>query len=345
MSKKKLEPYLNKIHCGDALTFLKTLPDNSIHTIITSPPYWGLRDYNTSPQIWNETENCVHKWNKKTGYCKSCSAWRGELGNEPDYDLFVKNLCSVFDETKRILKDTGSLWVNIGDTYSGSMQGYGVKRDSKTGFQKAPVNAKYFSSSNDKPPMSNCKIPKKSLCLIPFRFAIEMVNIGWILRNTIIWHKPNKMPESVKDRFTNDFEYLFFFTKSEKYYYKQQLEPFRSNEYDQARMKQGRKSYKGKYEKMRQNSSFVAGNKKGRNIRTVWSINTKPLKENHYAAFPEELITTPILATCPKNGIVLDPFLGSGTTAIAAVKNNKKYIGIELNPEYLKIAEKRLKVI
>lgn len=129
----------------------------------------------------------------------------GELEAEPDYDLYIRNLCSVFDEAKRVLKDTGSLWVNLSDTYSGSLQGYGVKKDSTTGFQKDPINTKYFSSSTDKPPMSNCKIPKKSLCLIPFLFTIEMVSQGWILRNTIIWHKPNKMPESVKDRFTNDF--------------------------------------------------------------------------------------------------------------------------------------------
>lgn len=128
------------------------------------------------------------------------------------------------------------------------------------------------------------------------------------------------------------FEYLFFFTKSKKYYFNQQLEPFRSNEYDQARMKQGRMQYKGKYEILRSNSSFVAGNKKGRNKRCVWSINTKPLKENHYAAYPEGLITTPIHATCPKGGIALDPFIGSGTTAITAVKNYRNFIGIELNP-------------
>lgn len=343
MSKKSIDSFINKIHNSDALTFLKCLPDKSVHCIITSPPYWGLRNYNTAPQIWNETEKCNHKWNKKTGNCNQCSAWLGSLGNEQDYNLFISNLCSVFDESKRVLKDSGSLWVNIGDTYSGSMLGYGVKKDSATGFQKAPINAKYFSSSVAKPVMSNCKIPKKSLCLIPFRFAIEMISRGWILRNTIIWHKPNKMPESVKDRFTVDYEYLFFFTKSKNYYFKQQFEPFRSNDYDKERMRTGRKHYKGKYENLRSKSAFVAGNKKGRNKRTVWSINTKPFKENHYAVYPEELITTPILATCPKSGVILDPFIGSGTTAIAALKNKRNYIGVELNPEYVKIAEKRMK--
>jgi DNA modification methylase len=374
---------INKFYQGNALDVLKTFPEKSIDMSVTSPPYWALRNYQSEDTVWDcdcEHEHewsdeiidkkygharsgttgnqkndvmkgsekkgrfcskchCEHEWNepiekKMTGgtkskkvqikgkdnfqkwesqsnFCSKCPAWKGQLGLEPTFDLYIKHLCDIFDETKRVLKDEATLWVNIGDTY-------------------------------DK---------NKSLTGIPFRFAIEMINRGWILRNTLIWHKNNCMPTSVKDRFTVDFEYIFFFTKQQTYYFEQQFEkslqkfttgytPIKNPKTEKGKL---RAENKGQY---RSNSKETGGvgriNPKGRNKRTVWKIPTKPFKEAHFAVFPEALIETPILAGCKEKGIVLDMFSGAGTTALVAKKNNRNHIGIELNQEYIKIAEKRL---
>jgi site-specific DNA-methyltransferase (cytosine-N4-specific) len=167
------------------------------------------------------------------------------------------------------------------------------------------------------PAVPRCDVPRKSLCLIPFRFAIEMVRRGWLLRNVIIWHKPNVVPESVKDRFTLDFEYLFFFAKSPRYYFQQQFEPSTQ-------------------------PVTVRDRSTQRNKRCVWSISTRGFAGNHFAAYPEALLETPIAAGCPVGGVVLDPFLGTGTTALAAERLGRRWIGIELNPAYVQLAQERL---
>lgn len=310
---------VNHIYKTDALSGLKEMKAESIDCVVTSPPYWGLRDYGV----------------------------KGQIGLEKTFEQYISKLMEIFDEVKRVLKSTGTVWINLGDTYGGSNCGYGQSENS-SGFQNV-VKQKFYPTSNGKPIAS--KIFPKSLLGIPYRFVLAMIDRGWILRNTIIWQKPNAMPESVKDRFTNDFEYLFFFTKSKKYYFEQQYEDFLSNEYDMERMRKGRKEYAGKWSENNnrnehrirsRQSAFVAGHAKGRNKRTVWEINTKPFKDAHFAVFPEQLIETPIIAGCPKGGIVLDPFIGSGTTAIVAKKHGRKFIGLELNPKYVKIAEKRI---
>jgi len=310
---------VNKIYNTDALKGLQNMKAESIDCVVTSPPYWGLRDYGV----------------------------KGQIGLEKTFEEYIHKLMLIFDEVKRVLKTTGTVWVNLGDTYGGSNCGYGQSENS-SGFQNV-VKQKYYPTSNGKPLAS--KIFPKSLIGIPYRFVLAMIDKGWMLRNTIIWQKPNAMPESVRDRFTNDFEYLFFFTKSKQYHFKQQYEDFLSNEYDMERMRKGRKEYDGKWKgntnkkehKIRaRQSAFVAGNAEGRNKRTVWEINTKPFKDAHFAVFPEELITIPIKAGCPKNGIVLDPFMGSGTTAVVAQKLGRKFIGLELKPAYIKIANKRI---
>jgi site-specific DNA-methyltransferase (cytosine-N4-specific) len=257
---------------GDALTMLRTLPDEHVQMTITSPPYWQLRDYRVA----------------------------GQLGLEPSYDDYISKLCDVFDEVKRVLRHDGTCWVILADTYSGS-----------SGSPPSPFHAKArrFNYTFPKPPRSD--IPKKSLCLIPFRFAIEMVCRGWILRNVLIWKKPNALPESVRDRFTIDFEYLFFFAKSHRYYFKQQLEP-------------------AVYEKGM------------RNHRSILEVNTRPLFSNHFAAYPEELIEMPMKAGCPEGGTVLEPFLGSGTTGVVAERLGRRWLGIELNPDYVQLARERL---
>ncbi len=331
----------NKIIQGDAREVLETFSAESVDMCITSPPYWGLRDYDVNELIWGSEKDCKHKGygNFKRGFCRKCGAWKGQLGLEPTFDLYIKHLCDIFDGVKRVLKKTGTCWVNIGDSYLGSNQGYGTtKRNTNTGFQD--VRKGYFAASKQKTPLSNYKLKAKCLAMVPFRFALEMVNRGWILRNVIIWHKPNCMPCSVKDRFTIDFEYLFFFSKSKKYYFKQQREPHKKESIERTKHK-----WDGHREPM---SSFRGMDikkmchPKGRNKRCVWAINTKSFKGAHFAVYPEDFINIPIKAGCPKNGIVLDPFLGSGTSCLVALKQNKSFLGIELSPDYIKIAKRRI---
>lgn len=360
---------LNTIIQGNTLEVLKNIPDNSINMVITSPPYWGLRCYNTNPQIWDGDENCKHEWNteiirKRTNgdvpgknslfakhrpndivnrpdvvsnICIKCGAWKGELGSEPTYEMYINHLIQIFDEVRRVLKDDGTCWVNLGDSYAGSNQGAGTKNLSSK--QASNRGTNYMTTETHKSLLKNCGIKPKSLVGIPDRFKIAMIDNGWICRNDIIWHKPNAMPSSVRDRFTVDYERIFFFTKNTKYYFKQQKEPS-SDSYNGKRGS-------GKTRKKLQ--SAMCGNTqdevkiyKDRNKRCVWSINTKSFKEAHFAVFPDDLVETPIKAGCPENGIVLDIFMGSGTTAIKALELNRNYIGIELNPEYIKIAENRI---
>ena len=310
---KELE--LNKIYQGDSLEVLKTFPDESIDMCVTSPPYWGLRDYDEE----------------------------GQIGQEKTPQEFVNNLCDIFDEVKRVLKPTGTCWVNLGDTYNAGRSGghaggqNGISRP-KVAQSQSGVNAK--------------DIPTKSLCMVPSRFGIEMIDRGWILRNEIVWHKPACMPASVKDRYTVDFEKIYFFAKNQKYHFKQQLEPL-VTPYEMLKKDNRGKGWEGKGaggSKMVNSVANHGGNKSmgetmnpdGRNKRTVWSISPKGFKDAHFAVYPSKLIESPIDAGCPDDGVVLDPFMGSGTTAEVAMKQGKNWVGIDLNPEYIKIADKRL---
>jgi len=297
---------INKILNGNCLDVLKTIPDNSIDCCITSPPYWGLRDYGHDEQI----------------------------GSETHFKDFVSNLSNVFDEVQRVLKPTGTCFVNLGDTY-------GTQSGGMAGGFKEP---KYGHTETRKVKQPNINM-HKSLCLVPERFAIEMIDRGWTLRNQIIWHKPNQMPSSAKDRFTVDFEKVFFFVKQPTgYYFEQQFEDLIGNPKDKERQKRTGSSNQ-KYVQVHGNkpsSGGVGYSEFGRNTRTVWSINTIPNSEAHFATYPQTLVERMLKAGCPENGIVLDPFFGSGTTGVYARKVNRNFIGIELNPEYVKIAENRL---
>ena len=321
-----------------------------------------------------------------THFCNKCNAWKGSLGLEPSFDLYIKHLCNIFDEVKRVLRDDGTCWVVIGDTYYGGggssghteetkNLGYKTKsmgavahnwqRPSRDEYAKGTIkknclicNKEFYGKENSQFCSKECLnrkgndfrsqnrlLPDKCLIMIPMRFAIEMVNRGWILRNVIIWHKPNCMPSSAKDRFTVDFEYIFFFSKKKKYYFETQYEPIKKES-----LKRVERGLNQTYAPMRavniQNCERMGErwcNEKGRNKRTVWKINPKPFRESHFAVYPEELCETPIKAGCPEGGTVLDPFFGAGTTGLVALKQNKKFIGIELNPEYIEIAKKRLK--
>lgn len=303
---------LNKIHNLDCLDGLRQLPEESIDCCVTSPPYWALRDY----------------------------GFDGQVGLEPTFNEYVSRLCGIFDEVKRILKTDGTCWVNLGDTFYNATK-WTNKEECPQTISKG--NNRNYKTGRREPQ----GLPEKCLVMIPFRFAIEMVDRGWIMRNTVIWHKPNCMPSSAKDRFTVDFEYIFFFVKNKKYYFKQQYEEFRSNSYDRARMAKARTEYGGKWAQesggaIKNQRAFVAGYSPGRNKRTVWTVNTKPFKEAHFAVYPEELIETPIKAGCPEGGVVLDPFMGSGTTALVSKKLGRNFIGFEKNQNYISIANKRL---
>lgn len=301
---------INKIIQGDCLQILKTFPDNFIDCCVSSPPYWGLRDYEVN----------------------------GQMGHEETFEEFIENLCNIYDEIYRILSPSGTCFVNLGDTYSGSNRGFGDKNPK-------PKYKQSLRSRNIK--LAKTDLPDKCLCMVPERFAIAMCERGWVLRNQIIWHKPNQLPSSVKDRFTVDFEKVFFFTKSKKYYFQQQFEPHKEKSLSQQKDRVvGHKAW--------DNDPFFGGrgaddkavmkfNPSGRNKRTVWSVCTKAFSGAHFATFPEELIKPMIASGCPEGGIVLDPFMGAGTTAIVALQQKKNYIGIELKSEYIEIAEKRIK--
>lgn len=356
----------NKIYCGNTLDVLKTFPDESINCCVTSPPYWALRDYGTDGVVWDGDADCEHEfdleesknpadrggkgekdngkygdWEGTTnkhrkGFCNKCGAWKGQLGLEPDFNLYIKHLCDIFDEVKRVLRKDGTCWVNLGDTYGGNNSRGSNGGRAGFGNEREGIFSRFES---------------KNLCNIPSRFSIEMQNRGWIMRNKIIWHKPNCMPSSVTDRFTVDFEEIFFFVKNKKYWFEQQLEPWQDNNpNDINRAINGHKKYNGKFKDEDKKGSFafseskVAGDpRKGRNKRTVWKIPTQPFPDAHFAVFPEKLVETPIKAGCPKDGIVLDPFMGSGTVALKALKENRRFVGIEINPKYIDMANERIR--
>ena len=484
----------NQIIQGDALKELKKLPDESIDCVMTSPPYWALRDYKIEEDIiwdypleepnecygehpasvsehdWNIQERYIHRGSSKNtvhsainrgglqvdwktsdmAFCRKCGAWKGQFGLEPTFDLYIKHLCNIFDEVKRILKKNGTCFVNLGDSYAGQMGKKSGWTDNKLGFGKQ--EAIDHGVTLTKKTKIIHQLPQKCLICIPDRFRIEMVNRGWILRNKIIWYKRSCMPSSANDRFTIDFEDLMFFTKSKKYFFEQQYEDTKAEVIEPRMRKEKREVYSEKY-----NDGQGVKRTMSRNVRCVWPINpdpfsdyicndcgyygkTKLIKEregyfggkdkdkrtcpqcgkeinvSHFAIYPEELCEIPIRAGCPEfickkcgipklirkvggyseafnirvrdtkegrikykdrkasekeisnydeksyvskekeevvfgcncnlgftSGIVLDPFFVAGTTGLAALKQNKKFMGIELNPMYVKISEKRLK--
>ena len=288
---------------------LKTLESESINTCVTSPPYWGLRDYNGEKE---------------------------QLGLEATPQEFVDNLVAVFREVKRVLRKDGTLWLNLGDCY-GQQNGKGFNTNANEGYtNRSTEMQKKFGDIK-----LNTDLPAKNLVGIPWRVALALQEDGWILRQDIIWSKPNPMPESVKDRCTKAHEYIFLLSKSPKYYY------------DNEAIKEDAKfpggptaahAIKGSTDpKMATRGGLhkIGANPK-RNKRSVWTITTKPYKEAHFATFPKDLIEPCVLAGCPEGGTVLDPFGGSGTTAQVANDNHRDSILCELSADYIEIAKKRL---
>lgn len=278
--------WVDQILCGDATAVLRQLPDNAIHCIVTSPPYYQQRDYSTELQ----------------------------LGNEDTPEAYIDRLRQVLAECLRVLRPDGTLWLNLGDKYQdGRLLG------------------------------------------MPWRVALAAQEDSWILRSDIIWHKPNAMPSSVKNRPTTDHEYIFLLAKSTDYYY--DIDAVREPHVtfsSQSRMKGGRNHF-GKVNgtpeqgKNRGDSNLHDGrwdqafHPKGRNRRTVWEIPLSKFREAHFAVFPEKLVELCVLAGCPEGGIVLDPFIGSGTTAVVAQKLGRHYVGVDINPKYCDMARSRLR--
>ena len=309
---------MSELYCGDAAQVLQTIPRRSVQMCVTSPPYYGLRDYEKD----------------------------GQIGREATPKEYISRLTEVFTEVRRVLRSDGTLWLNISDTYAGK------------GNQGGYVDAKNPKGRNGQAVALNYKVEgckPKDMIGIPWMLAFSLRDSGWYLRNDIIWMKENPMPESVKDRCARCYEHIFLFSKSRKYFfdYRAISEPIAPG--TASRLKRGVKGSNkygepipGKVKQQTINLCREHGEITDdminplRNKRDVWIINTVPFKGGHYAAYPPKLVETCLLAGCPKDGVVLDPFMGSGTTGMVAKQLDRHYVGIELNPEYKELAEARI---
>ena len=360
---------MGEILNGDALEVLRGLPDASVDMCVTSPPYYALRDYGTGEWVGGDP-NCTHSkgWTRQTFHrvykdtkedahddvpykkvCPICGAVRvdKQIGLEDTPEEYIQRLVDVFHEVKRVLKDDSTLWLNIGDSYWGSgSRGYDFT-GKWTEASEVQSNSKGTENLSAVPKLvGNCgQYKNKDLIGIPWMLAFALRNDGWYLRQDIIWAKPNPMPESVRDRCTKSHEYIFLLSKTPHYHFDADAIKEQSVTLNDKRMGEGRIAYEGKRSTEEGTASlgqqaFVALNST-RNKRDVWNISVSSIPDAHFATFPEALIRPCILAGCKEGGIVLDPFFGSGTTGRVATALGRDYIGIELNPKYIEIAEKR----
>jgi site-specific DNA-methyltransferase (cytosine-N4-specific) len=400
-----------KIYNGDCRIHLKEIEESSIDLVVTSPPYWGLRDYGEETKaIWGGGVDCEHEWgseiiNRKYGnvgscpnvgnqikdtmngtenqgsYCQTCGAWYGQLGLEPTWQEYIKHLVEISNLIKSVLKKSGSYYLNLGDTYCSSMSagsgGLIGLRGEKDRPSELYMKQKHgFKRQFD---FNDCISQPKQKLLIPHRVAIALQESGWILRNDIIWHKPNHMPSSVKDRLTNSFEFVFHLVKSRKYYYdldkirephkegsgqkgdrikpimtsgildireeKIDCNPKGKNPGDvinlEAKQVPRPEGLRGQRWERKTNKFDERFNEDGKNPSDFWEINTQPFPEAHFAVFPEELVERIIKSSCPKDGIVLDPFCGSGTTLRVAKELGIRSIGMDINKKYVEMSKKR----
>jgi len=320
---------LDHIYIGHCVDILKQLPPNSVHCCVTSPPYWNMRDYNGQAIPWAD-------------------GWNGHLGLESSLDAYVTHIVEVFQAVHRVLRKDGTLWLNLGDTYV---------KNARPGGNIGITDRKIKES-----PFPYTGVPlglkPRDLCGVPWRVAFALQAAGWFLRRDIIWHKTNPKPESVKTRPSSAHEYLFLFSKSVQYFY--DCDAIREP-YPQSTLKRFRGSIttKRKYGIQSTNNlpfqnmnrarpalnedEDLLENRKGlmhplgRNKKSVWTLAINARRTEHTAPYPEKLIEPCILAGCPENGIVLDPFMGSGTTALVSKRLNRHFVGIELNPSYVQI--------
>ncbi len=437
---------------GDVLMKLRGLLGDSVHCCVTSPPYWGLRSYSTEPQIWDGEEGCEHEWtsfvkkgtsggtnsqkvqikdrdnfqivsDSKQAYCARCSAWKGELGNEPQIDLYISHLVQIFREVRRVLHPSGLVFLNIGDSYVASSQG----KAHGQGFGKERKNDEQQSGGVSHQPNAQARhhgLKPKDLCMIPARVALALQADGWWLRSDIIWAKGisfcdtysgSVMPESVMDRFTNSYEHVFMLAKSQRYFFDMEAV---SEKVQDSTVKRYEREWHGETDRDYVNGpqnhmdKFMSNPEAkakslatGRHPRSVWAINPANFPGSHFAVMPEKLAEICIKAgtsekgCCPQCGTphvrvvereshyekreiahalnhchskvdstgwrpptirqngwrpscdhglsaipctVLDPFLGSGTTLVVAKRLERNGIGIELNPNYVKLAQSRI---
>jgi len=324
------------------------LTEKSVQCCVTSPPYWGLRDYGTAKWKGGE-EDCDHTVSqysdaKNAGvgrpfrgdksHCLKCGAIRvdNQLGLEATPEEYVDNMVQVFREVWRVLKDDGTLWLNLGDSYNGSG---GAGGDYSPGGLK-DGQPKY-------PGRNISHLKPKDLVGIPWRVAFALQADGWWLRQDIIWHKPNPMPESVKDRCTKAHEYVFLLSKSKQYFYNHEAIKEQSAYPNDLRAPKGSAgAWQLDGRSPDNNAGRIRDDNSTRNKRSVWKIATKPYKGSHFATFPPKLVEPMILAGSRVGDIVLDPFFGSGTTGLVATMHNRKHVGLELNPDYIELARERL---
>lgn len=298
---------METILMGDAMETLKALKTESVYTCVTSPPYYNLRDYGV----------------------------QGQIGMEESVEEYIANLTAIFREVRRILRPDGTAWINMGDsyaTYSGS---------------QAPRNTRNSCGHTKKRVPSGFKY--KDLMGIPWMLAFALRDDGWYLRQDIIWEKPNAMPESVRDRCTKSHEYIFLLSKSARYYFNAEAirEPVKSKKGNARTFRGGGAYTSGRSfhnsEAVDRESHGNTENRAGtRNRRSVWAVSTRGYKGAHFATFPEKLVEPCILAGSPPGGAVIDPFMGSGTTGVVAKRLGREFIGIEINPEYCKMATDRI---
>ena len=387
-----ITPYFSRdgitLYTGDALDVLSRLPAASADCVVTSPPYWGLRDYGTGRWTGGDP-SCAHRHvaghgagggqpGEAQGICRSCGAIRedGQYGLESTPEEYVDTLRAVFAQLHRILVDTGTVWLNLGDSYSAAPPGRADQpmRTSTLAGRGAQGRLRDLvqRANIDRTRM----LPRKNLLGMPWRVAFALQADGWILRNAIVWHKPNAMPESVRDRLSNRHELLFLFVKQQRYFF--DLDPIREPLARPEALTEGitiggsRKGRSaGTAATARRRGSSVYGSSKytdiaafpakppgealrpigerhtavhprGKNPGDVWSVSTRPLRAAHFAAFPVDIPLRCIAAGCPPEGVVLDPFSGAATTGLAARQLGHPYVGIDLNADFHDIAMERL---
>lgn len=336
----------HRILVGDCIEMMRTLPDQSVHTCITSPPYFGLRDYGVD----------------------------GQIGLEASPREFIDNLVAVFREVRRVLRDDGTIWVNMGDSYAGSWGAHG-RDDMGLGGQSLAARQVAASARKLKKP-NHAGFKPKDLMGLPWRLALALQDDGWYLRQDIIWHKPNPMPESIKDRCTKAHEYLFLLSKNPRYYFdqvairepamastitrwSQDIEgqagsdrvPGKNNGPMKAVGRSKRNSFARETKYTEGDHGQTAQHRAGRddidydetrNKRSVWTVATASFKGAHFATFPPDLIRPCVLAGAPRGGLVLDPFGGAGTTALVAMQEGRQSVICELNPKYATLARQRI---
>lgn len=338
----------HRVLIGDCIESMRTLQDQSVNTCVTSPPYYGLRDYGMA----------------------------GQIGLEETPAEFIARLVEVFREVRRVLRNDGTMWVNMGDTYASIAGGYAPGGSAGKHDMVSQATRGAVLRGKRRPPPIGLK--QKDLMGIPWRLAFALQDDGWYLRQDIIWHKPNPMPESTRDRCTKSHEYLFLLSKSPRYYYDQDaikepvalstitrmaqdLEQQRGSDRVPGKSNGPMKAVRSKRDSFKRDDSKreqpIPGQSLGthrpdreesawpldtRNKRSVWTVPTQGFKGAHFATFPPDLIRPCILAGAPLGGVVLDPFGGAGTTAVVAMQEGRKSILCELNPDYAAMAERRI---